>query len=457
MDSSLLVISLLLCWAQSRASSTNMTTGVTTASTTSANEIMCSQVTENEYEIYYHSAGCHLAVFPHDIQENVTIMDVSWNEMINISSLPNLTNLLVLKVSNNFLESFPELNAVAASLETLWMSSNKISYIDPVYLDALVNLVYLDLSSNELSLFPVVTGPRFLRYLDLGYNGGLNFPDLTHIGGELNQLTLTDCNITEVQETLIAPLTKLEILSLDSNELNHFPNLSEVGDTLEILILGQNRISDVHPGLLDNLTGLTTLQLWSNILTTFPNLTAVGSTLKMLNLAYNDVSDVPVSLLGPMIKLETLLIQGNQLAAFPDLRPRSESLKKVNLSNNPITESNTGMLNFLRGLPNVTYMSLRGLGLYVFPNLCDGSPLTMLTGIELASNPLVCDCRLRWLKVTQLSGVDVLMDDKPCIGGPDHMVNSTWESISPDQLVCTGNNFHSHQTNICRIYYLNGQ
>ena len=63
--------------------------------------------------------------------------------------------------------------------------------------------------------------------------------------------------------------------------------------------------------------------------------------------------------------------------------------------------------------------------------------------IDVEDNPLVCDCNLRWLMMLQLSGTELTIDERPCIG-PAALTGRTWSSLTLEDLTCSGKLYSRH-------------
>jgi Leucine-rich repeat (LRR) protein len=137
-------------------------------------------------------------------------LDLSGNEITDVSPLAGLTNL-----------------------ESLWLDENQISDLSP--LKGLTNLKYLYLENNQIS--------------DLSPLAGLTLTELSLFANE----------ITDISS--LARLTKLEALVLTTNQISDLSPLAGLTN-LERLTLNENQISDISP--LKGLTNLKELFLVDN-------------------------------------------------------------------------------------------------------------------------------------------------------------------------------------------------
>lgn len=289
---------------------------------------------------------------------------------------------------------------------------------------------------------------------------------------------LNDNNIRRIDS--FRPFPSLLAIFLDDNQLIEFPELCNVSATLLHINLERNQIAYIRPARLDCLTTLVQLILNVNYLKEIPDVAGPSNTLIKLEVILNrfeevpdirvlgrslviyhfstfsmQMSDIPsmpwlsetVKVLGvgglgikqvsperlyPLIHLRELFLYYNKLPDIPDLWPLAESLEKIELGHNPLQQVSISRLN---SLPKLTQVVLNGCNLTRAPNLCKLS-LSNVTVI-LTKNLLVCDCHMRWLKMAEMSGMDVRLARKPCTA-PPHLVNKHWDNITVDELLCNG-------------------
>ncbi|OLS16529.1 MAG: hypothetical protein HeimC3_53710 [Candidatus Heimdallarchaeota archaeon LC_3] len=203
--------------------------------------------------------------------------------------------------------------------------------------------------------FPIV---RILRHLEIHESVISHFHDFSNLS-LLERLVLHDCNmsilpesITELEflrdleilsdrevidnsseECLTKPpknlgnLVNLEILSIESTELNELPgNLSNLRK-LKILYLSDNNLNNL-PKSIGELEKLEKIGLSGNKLSNFPksffNLTA----LKSLSMARNNFSELPPEI-SQLLRLEEINLLDNPWTSFPKEIAEIPFLKKI--------------------------------------------------------------------------------------------------------------------------------
>ncbi|MBD1838778.1 leucine-rich repeat domain-containing protein [Coleofasciculus sp. FACHB-501] len=164
---------------------------------------------------------------------NLTRLNLTGTQINDLSSLSRLTNLTQLNLSNNQITNWSPLSELT-NLTRLFLCSNQITDLSP--LSGLTNLAGLNLSSNQITDLSPLSGLTNLTQLILSSN---QITDLSPVSGLIN---LTQLYLGNNQITDLSPLSGLT-------------NLTQ-------LYLGNNQITDLSP--LSGLTNLTKLYLRGN-------------------------------------------------------------------------------------------------------------------------------------------------------------------------------------------------
>ncbi|KAI3755799.1 hypothetical protein L1987_55605 [Smallanthus sonchifolius] len=169
-------------------------------------------------------------------------------------------------LSRNSIEDLPVQLSSCASLETLILSRNKIKEWPSAILESLHNLVCLKLDNNPLRQIPsdrFQAAPK-LQVLDLSGNAGClpENPAFSFLM-QLQELYLRRMQISEIRTDILS-LPKLRILDMSQNSLQMVPEGFKNATSLQELRLSDNNISTLPPelGLLE--PTLQVLQLDGN-------------------------------------------------------------------------------------------------------------------------------------------------------------------------------------------------
>ena len=227
-----------------------------------------------------------------EFAENLELLDLSDNEVSDLSPLAGLTHLKVLDLSHTAISDVSVL-AGLTNLVKLHLNSTAIS--DVSALAGLTNLIRLDLSHTAISDVSALAELTHLKVLDLDNTA---ISDVSALAGltHLKVLYLDNTAISDV--SALAGLTNLVKLSLYNAAISDVSALAGLTNLVE-LYLNENAISDVSA-----LAGLINL--------------------KVLYLNENAISDV--SALAGLTNLVELWIDRNRIA---DFAPITEVVKNL--------------------------------------------------------------------------------------------------------------------------------
>lgn len=284
---------------------------------------------------------------PLEYLTNVSEIDLSQNNLTSVADmdLGHLPQLLSLHMEENWISSLPD-DALSRlpSLQELYLNHNLISTISPAAFRGLQGLLRLHLNSNRLR---VISSEWFestpsLEILMIGENPVLTVFDLTFSPlRNLRSLVLTRMNLSQLPEDSLAGLENLESISFYDNTFPEVPRgaLRHLKN-LKFLDLNKNPIGRIQRGDFVDLLHLKELEINS-----MPELVSIDS-LALDNLpeltkieATNNpkLSYIHPSAFRKLPRLETLMLNGNALSALHRVTVESlPNLREVSLYSNPI-------------------------------------------------------------------------------------------------------------------------
>ena len=178
---------------------------------------------------------------------NVTALDLSNNQITDITPLASLGKLSRLVLSQNQIQDISPL-AGLTGLTGISLLENRISDIHA--LAGLTNVTRLTLYNNQIvDISPLGTLTK-MKMLDLRNNKISNISALAGMTG-LTDLALDNNNISDI--SALGGLTQLAQLALNFNQISDVTALAGLHD-LTVLALGFNQVTDATP-LVEN-TGL---------------------------------------------------------------------------------------------------------------------------------------------------------------------------------------------------------
>lgn len=256
--------------------------------------------------------------------KNITSLDLTNENISNISGLENFIHLKSLDLSYNEIKDLSPITRLD-EIENLNLSHNQIE--DVSYISNFVNLKELNLSDNQIS---DLDHSRHL-YMDTDKTYGETsdnvFTKLTHITSlDLSNSVLDDYandrnRITDVEDLKV--LTNLVSLNLNGNDISSLDDLKNLNN-LNTLKLSDTEISDLDD--LKNLSNITYLDISNNSsidsddLSDLKNLT----NLKYLNASNDKIDDV--SSLSGLTHLTTLYIEDNPIKDYTPILDIAKSL-----------------------------------------------------------------------------------------------------------------------------------
>ncbi|KFB44836.1 tartan [Anopheles sinensis] len=308
------------------------------------------------------------------------VLDLSMNriEALGSRNFDTQANLRTLNLSENAIATIPK-DAFRGlkRLQVLKLCRNRIETVNSAAFHDLRNLIELDLSGNALTSLE----PGTLRHL---YS--------------LEVLSFQNNQLLEVPyERNLEYLGRLQLLDLSVNLLKYVANDSFVGlRELRTLKLGGNVLNELDFGAFHGLNGLRALDIVDNNLTVVPTLQLSKlCNLTYLSLSGNYFEDLPAVAFLNLFQLQQLHLDRLDQLAWIDARAfvDNTNLRILTLDDNPSFTSLP--LRLFHSNPNLVEISIRRNALIRLDAV--HFPLDRLHRLELAGNPLVCNCSLLWL------------------------------------------------------------
>ncbi|KFQ34654.1 Leucine-rich repeat neuronal protein 2, partial [Mesitornis unicolor] len=326
-----------------------------------------------------------------------------------------------------FISAVPE--DLPEGTQTLLLQSNNIARLEQSELDYLRNLSELDLSQNSFTDvwdLGLKSMPQLLS-LHLEENQLSELPDGSFPGlGNLQELYLNHNQLRRIAPRAFAGLGSLLRLHLNSNLLRTVDSLwFQMLPSLEILMIGGNRVDaildmnfrplsnlrslvlagmnlrEISDYALEGLRSLESLSFYDNKLVDVPKraLQQVPG-LKFLDLNKNPLQRVRQSDFTNMLHLKELglnnmeeLVSIDQFALI-----NLPELTKLDVTNNP--KLSFIHPNAFHHLPQLETLMLNNNALSALHKQTVES-LPNLQEISIHSNPIRCDCVIRWVNSTE--------------------------------------------------------
>ncbi|KAK2537055.1 Lrrn3 [Columba guinea] len=295
-----------------------------------------------------------------DFPVNLTGLDLSQNNLSSVTSinLRKIPQLLSVYLEENKLTELPEecLSGLH-NLQELYINHNLLSVIAPGAFIGLNNLLRLHLNSNGLQMInrKWFEATPNLEILMIGENPiikieDMNFKPLIN----LRSLVLAGINLTEIPDNALVGLDNLESISFYDNRFVRVPHIAlQKATNLKFLDLNKNPINRIRRGDFSN----------------------------MLHLKELGINNMP-----ELISIDSLAVDN-----LPDLR-------KIEATNNP-------RLSYIH--PNAFYRLPKLESLMLNSNALSAlyrstiESLPNLKEVSIHSNPIRCDCVIRWINMNK--------------------------------------------------------
>lgn len=294
--------------------------------------------------------------------KNLAYVDISYNEIEDISALYACPYIMYLKADGNNIKSVDLSNF--ADLNTVSLADNVLEVMPSLAVNSKIK--YIDFSHNNISELTALSGLSGITELNLSAN---NITSTIGLGSFVmlpeNGDAFVDLSYNNIRT--VDSIYKIEnAITLDISHNFITIGLSGISDDTETLDISYNLITSAEE--LTNKTNLKKLDISHNSLTTVENFNTcvnivslnLGSNkleningldgfknLEYLNLSDNGFNDMP--LCTTLTKLKSLVLSHNNITSFA-LINRYESLVYLDASYNNATE-----FSGINTLKNLTY------------------------------------------------------------------------------------------------------
>lgn len=297
------------------------------------------------------------------------------------------------------------LSSIASQLKHLVLSNNQLQEVPSKALRQLRELDHLNINQNNITIIKdnAFWGLSKVTRLSL-YDNKISrihagaFDGLTK---DLLRLNVGRNALHEIPKEALHTLKNLNQLDMSENKLRTItPNDFKGMDRLDTLSINHNLLTHLGPGWLEGMPRLTSLSLDYNKINKVDNGAFQGleEQLQSLSLASNKISTFPTRALRPLHQLTTLHLDDNNIHTLEEnaFNGFGEHIKNLWLQNNHIPDVPQ---NSFEDLHSLEWLKLYNNELKTLHYEVMEPILDTLKHIDIHSNPLVCDCELRWYKL----------------------------------------------------------
>ncbi|KAF5456418.1 hypothetical protein F2P56_025906 [Juglans regia] len=226
--------------------------------------------------------------------------------------------LEIVDLSGMSLESLPTPSLSLGTICNLNLSNNNLQSIPESLIARLLNLMILDVHSNQLKSLPNSIGCLSkLKVLNVSGNLIDSLPKTIENCRSLEELNANFNKLMKLPDTIGFELINLKKLCVNSNKLVFLPSSTSHLTSLRVLDARLNCLRSL-PTDLENLVNLEVLNVSQNFqyLDTLPYSIGLLINLVELDVSYNKITTLPDSM-GCLKKLQKLSVDGNPLTSPP--------------------------------------------------------------------------------------------------------------------------------------------
>ncbi|KAL7719239.1 Protein phosphatase 2C [Entamoeba marina] len=263
--------------------------------------------------------------------ENVISLDVTNNQITNITDLNMYSNLTTINIKKNRIENVPTLKL--NNILSIDISDNYIKDISP--LCTLTSLTNLNVSHCQfVSLPPSISKLQNLQRLVCYANRLTVICDELRHCTNLKELNVSN-NLIELFPKSISDLTGLTSLYINDNSIQKGFKLLKNHQQLQYLDISYNQITSLSANLY-NLKSLNSFICKGNaILQIHKNISSLQNLTEIIFHSSPDLTNVHENI-SCLTNLENIDFSSCALQSFPDVLPLTK-LSHISLSNNKLT------------------------------------------------------------------------------------------------------------------------
>ncbi|NXF09719.1 OMGP protein, partial [Smithornis capensis] len=167
-------------------------------------------------------SGRNLTVLPQGLQDNLTYLNLSFNQFVDLDhQLTRFTNLRTLDISNNWLKNVPA--HLPKSLWELYATNNNIKVLQKLDTAYQWNLRVLDVSRNMVERAVLINNTlSSLRFLNLSSNKLWTVP--TNMPYNIETVDLSNNFLSQILPGTLVRLQHLTSLYLHNNKFSYIPD-----------------------------------------------------------------------------------------------------------------------------------------------------------------------------------------------------------------------------------------
>jgi len=352
-----------------------------------------------------------------------------------------------LMIYNSQLSSLKDsaLPGLASTLKHLVLSNNNLISIPSKAIVQLRELEHLNLNENSITSIPerAFHGCHKMTRITLYHNQihSIHRDAFKGLEKDLQRLNLYHNRLTEVPTESLVYLKNLKHLDLSENQIKSIPKDAFKGlESLDFLALNHNLLTELGPAQFLGLYGLSSLEMDHNNIANIHSQAFEGleDVLLSLSVTHNKLQYFPSSSLRPLHHLQTLHLDSNAITRIDEeaFQGWGEHIKNLWLQNNHIETIEDDAFTDLHSLQ---WLKLWNNNLETLHYELMEPVLDTMEHLDIHSNPLICDCEMRWYKRWYNDGWQDIDEEHirntTCIDPTDRMEHSI-QTVDLNHMYC---------------------
>ena len=409
---------------------------------------------DNYKAVIYVDRDSSTPTFPENIPNDVTYLDIGNKNLpeIKAKNFSQFHNLLMLTVSFSHVQNISDLAFNGTAIERLHLNGNDLHGEVPNFCVLNKTLKYLGLHNNYFTNFPRehLACLGLLEELSMWSNQLVEMPDLQALPNRslIKHVDVGINRIPCIRDDTFRNLESLELLSLHMQDVPEFPfpdlTLLPPSGELYRLTIYNNRLCNLSTGVIEAFKqqSVTVLSMSFQDGVLDQLLPGIQHSLTVLNVHDNGnvfgttADDITMPYVPLMDMVRFLEMPG--LKELPDISVLNSTLRVLRIKDcptfNPQPQRLLGMLAKMTQLKTLDILSCSTTQL---PDLTT----TTLTALKFNDCPVVCDCKMAWMKRVQESlshRLTITTTGLTC-GPHNHLAGKLWDDLSMGNLTETCN------------------
>ena len=405
--------------------------------------------------VVYVDRDASVPTFPENIPNDVTYLHIGRKNLpeIKANNFSQFHDLLMLTVSSSHVQNISDLAFNGTAIERLHLNGNDLHGEVPNFCVLNKTLKYLELHTNYFTNFPSehLACLGLLEELSMWSNKLVEMPDLQALPNRslIKDVEVAINRIPCIPADTFRKLESLQVLSLHTQDVPEFtfPDLTMLPASGELYSLSvySNRLGNLSTSAIEAFkqqnVQILFISFEDGVLDQL--LPGIQHSLIFLNVHDDDnvfgttTDDITMPYVPNLYALKFKLMPA--LKELPDISVLNLTLEELRIKHCPtFNPEPQRLLGMLAKMTQLTTLDILSCSTTQLPDLTT----TTLTTLKFNDCPVVCDCKMAWMKRVQKSWfhpLTITTTGLTC-GPHNHLAGKLWNDLSMSNLTeaCNG-------------------